>query len=244
MHPRLYIPIAAGCLLAIALASAQTALIGTLREDQPVVTNETDQVALAALADWTATGSVTRLTGPDTWLETANGTTTQYTVSIVAVVTPDTQSVVVVVAEIGAANYEEIVPQPGDIWPWVADRYSGAGGWNLRGGPPWRVYDELGQGSDTTQETPVAGAFDHIDYSISFEWGGAITNQVTITNTAPLITQPTFIILADQVESNTAAIAAIPLPPTNIINGWLVWDSGSNRFWTVTATNLRFYVWP
>jgi len=30
---------------------------------------------------------------------------------------------------------------------------------------------------------------------------------------------------------------------TNQIGGWQVWDSGSNRFWTVTATNLRFYVW-
>lgn len=40
-----------------------------------------------------------------------------------------------------------------------------------------------------------------------------------------------------------AAIDAIPLPPTNAVAGWLVWDSGSNCYWQVTATNLRFYVW-
>ena len=40
-----------------------------------------------------------------------------------------------------------------------------------------------------------------------------------------------------------AAIDAIPLPPTNAVAGWLVWDSGSNVYWRVTATNLRFYVW-
>ena len=39
------------------------------------------------------------------------------------------------------------------------------------------------------------------------------------------------------------AIDAIPIPPTNAIAGWLVWDSGSNVYWRVTATNLRFYVW-
>ena len=39
------------------------------------------------------------------------------------------------------------------------------------------------------------------------------------------------------------AIDAIPLPPTNAVAGWLVWDSGSNCYWQVTATNLRFYVW-
>jgi hypothetical protein len=38
-------------------------------------------------------------------------------------------------------------------------------------------------------------------------------------------------------------IDAIPLPPTNDVAGWLVWDSGSNCYWQVTATNLRFYVW-
>jgi len=38
-----------------------------------------------------------------------------------------------------------------------------------------------------------------------------------------------------------AQIAAIP---TNMISGWFVWDSGSNVFWKVSATNLRFYVWP
>jgi hypothetical protein len=41
-----------------------------------------------------------------------------------------------------------------------------------------------------------------------------------------------------------AAIDAIPLPPTNAVAGWLVWDAGSNVFWRVSATNLRFYVWP
>ena len=40
-----------------------------------------------------------------------------------------------------------------------------------------------------------------------------------------------------------AAIDAIPLPPTNAVAGWLVWDTGSNCYWQVTATNLRFYVW-
>lgn len=44
-------------------------------------------------------------------------------------------------------------------------------------------------------------------------------------------------------SSNAEAIAAIPIPPTNAIVGWLVWDSGSNRYWRVSATNLRFYVW-
>jgi len=39
------------------------------------------------------------------------------------------------------------------------------------------------------------------------------------------------------------AIDAIPLPPTNTVAGWLVWDTGSNCYWQVTATNLRFYVW-
>ena len=39
------------------------------------------------------------------------------------------------------------------------------------------------------------------------------------------------------------AIDAIPLPPTNAVAGWLVWDSGSNCYWQVTAKNLRFYVW-
>ena len=39
------------------------------------------------------------------------------------------------------------------------------------------------------------------------------------------------------------AIDAIPLPPTNAVVGWLVWDEGSNVYWRVTATNLRFYVW-
>ena len=37
--------------------------------------------------------------------------------------------------------------------------------------------------------------------------------------------------------------AALDLIPTNTSNGWLVWDSGSNCFWRVVATNLRFYVW-
>ena len=41
-----------------------------------------------------------------------------------------------------------------------------------------------------------------------------------------------------------AAIDLIPLPPTNTVKGWLVWDSGSNRWWEVSVTNLRFYVWP
>jgi hypothetical protein len=40
-----------------------------------------------------------------------------------------------------------------------------------------------------------------------------------------------------------AAIDAIPLPPTNVVAGWLVWDTGSNCYWRVSATNLRFYVW-
>jgi len=39
------------------------------------------------------------------------------------------------------------------------------------------------------------------------------------------------------------AIDAIPLPPTNAVAGWLVWDTGSNVYWRVSATNLRFYVW-
>ena len=37
-----------------------------------------------------------------------------------------------------------------------------------------------------------------------------------------------------------AQVAAIP---TNVVGGWLVWDSGSNVYWRVSATNLRFYVW-
>jgi len=40
-----------------------------------------------------------------------------------------------------------------------------------------------------------------------------------------------------------AEIDAIPLPPTNAVAGWLVWDTGSNCYWRVSATNLRFYVW-
>lgn len=40
-----------------------------------------------------------------------------------------------------------------------------------------------------------------------------------------------------------ADIAAIPLPPTNVVAGWLVWDAGSNCYWRVVATNLRFYVY-
>lgn len=39
------------------------------------------------------------------------------------------------------------------------------------------------------------------------------------------------------------AIDAIPLPPTNVVSGWLVWDAGSNCYWRVSATNLRFYIW-
>lgn len=37
-------------------------------------------------------------------------------------------------------------------------------------------------------------------------------------------------------------IRDIPYPPQNTANGWLVWDAGSNVYWRVTVTNLRFYV--
>jgi hypothetical protein len=66
--------------------------------------------------------------------------------------------------------------------------------------------------------------------------GSCVIDYGTITNRAPQASEATVIILADKVD-------AIPLPPTNAINGWLVWDGGSNRYWRVSATNLRFYVW-
>ena len=50
-------------------------------------------------------------------------------------------------------------------------------------------------------------------------------------------------ITADSYTLNGQTITEWPTAPTNTSNGWLVWDSGSNCFWRVVATNLRFYVW-
>ncbi|MDA3925195.1 MAG: hypothetical protein PF904_10915 [Kiritimatiellae bacterium] len=40
-----------------------------------------------------------------------------------------------------------------------------------------------------------------------------------------------------------AAIAAIPLPPTNVISGFLLWDAGSNMWTTVIMSNGLLSVW-
>ncbi len=39
-----------------------------------------------------------------------------------------------------------------------------------------------------------------------------------------------------------AAIAAIPLPPTNAVSGWLLYDSGSNVWLQVSVSNFSFTV--
>jgi hypothetical protein len=74
-------------------------------------------------------------------------------------------------------------------------------------------------------------------------WRPLVTNAYPLARLADL---PSIVGLATTgdlaVVSSTLAeeIAAIP---TNVVGGWLVWDSGSNRYWRVSATNLRFYVW-
>lgn len=37
-------------------------------------------------------------------------------------------------------------------------------------------------------------------------------------------------------------IAKIPLPPSNVSSGWLLWDAGSNVYWVVTVSNLSFTI--
>ena len=76
--------------------------------------------------------------------------------------------------------------------------------------------------------------------------GSCVIDYVPVTNSYPLATTND---IAAHAADGTAhpdireAIDAIPLPPTNAVAGWLVWDTGSNCYWQVTATNLRFYVW-
>lgn len=43
--------------------------------------------------------------------------------------------------------------------------------------------------------------------------------------------------------SNAPLLARLDRTPTNAVAGMLIWDSGSNRYWRVACTNLRFYVW-
>jgi hypothetical protein len=83
------------------------------------------------------------------------------------------------------------------------------------------------------------------------DWAYFVTNSYALATLGDLAPLPTFADLnasnnADRAYADAdirAAIDAIPLPPTNAVAGWLVWDSGSNCYWQVTATNLRFYVW-
>ena len=75
-----------------------------------------------------------------------------------------------------------------------------------------------------------------------------ITNTysiATVAGTALMITAHATDPAAHPDRPNYAAVTNIVgnMMSTNHIGGWRVWDSGSNRFWTVNATDLRFFVW-
>lgn len=99
-----------------------------------------------------------------------------------------------------------------------------------------------------TGHVATAGYADAATSAYSADWAAEATYATDAGRADDLLPDGTAVqrIAADIAAATNdirAAIDAIPLPPTNTVAGWLVWDSGSNCYWQVTATNLRFYVW-
>ena len=79
---------------------------------------------------------------------------------------------------------------------------------------------------------PDRPTFDSVTNIASAAAGSTNAAHLAATNPHPQYATPSGV-------SNIVSAYSIP---TNVVLGWRVWDSGSNRFWTVVATNLRFYV--
>lgn len=183
--------------------------------------------------------------GTNSWAVLANGTQQVYVVSYSQVVCTDTTVVRVASAIVDMEEPPDYSAAVGDIWAWNPAGYYERQNWKLLAG--WRVRDEHGDASNNIGASPTNIVYYHDTFwELSFEFPLA-TNSVPVTNIYPLARS------ADLAAHNAdgsahadirAAIDAIPLPPTNAVAGWFVWDSGSNVFWRVSATNLRFYVWP
>jgi hypothetical protein len=123
---------------------------------------------------------------------------------------------------------DDIKASPGDEDVWIADDDTSALPQILR------HYDSM----ITLDEDTIV-----LDYERT-----SITNTysiATVAGTALMITAHATDPAAHPDRPNYAAVTNIVgnMMSTNHIGGWRVWDSGSNRFWTVNATDLRFFVW-
>ena len=236
----------------------------TMTNWQARVNALTNGAALGATAlqpSWAATGTVwaaERLGGTGSWTTVENGTNWLYTVTATNALSDDTSRLIVatVGGDMGDPVGDGRMAETGDVWIWdgASSRYiSAESSWGMETGGPtvWGVRDANSRVS--SQQTAPTNLFTSTEWTISFIYG-TLTNSVPVTNRVQVTTEPTVTILTqdavDTHDTNTTAhadireaIDAIPLPPTNAVAGWLVWDTGSNCYWQVTATNLRFYVW-
>lgn len=100
------------------------------------------------------------------------------------------------------------------------------------------IWAKIGTGEPilpaTLTATPPMGGDPDAIGSVTIDWHVTSNKYYALAIDDDLKTRPTY-----QTVSNMLSAYSIP---TNVVVGWRVWDAGSNRFWTVCATNLRFYV--
>jgi hypothetical protein len=171
-----------------------------------------DAAALAALA----TNRVTRLSGADTWVETANGTTTQYTAVI------DTNRLYIVST---SSNFNG--PPAGSVF--ARTNSLGEGVYFLRVGSETDYVQIEGDSTLLTSQGDVdiyehhGGAF-AVPMSLAAlsapAVGSCVVDYVPTTNAASMVTTPTVVKLADQIAANTDAIAAGDTKYLSSTPGW------------------------
>lgn len=81
----------------------------------------------------------------------------------------------------------------------------------------------------------TATVYEHFTFTTS------IVDAVAFKSDLTTFTSKSYVDAAD--TSNRLAIAAIPLPPTNAVSGWMLYDAGSNVWLQVSVSNLSFTVW-
>jgi len=108
----------------------------------------------------------------------------------------------------------------------------------------WVIYDGLGTGYGQPGITGL-GDYEKTEEAPVIEFGSGNFEEFFLLSRTNIVTVSTVTNLIPIASESyvDAAVAAIPLPPTNLISGWLLYDVGSNTYNTVIMSNGFLSVW-
>lgn len=221
---------------AVGADKATVTQVNQVAEDLQTASNDLAQ-AVQDVQTYTETNLTTRLSAADdtSWTEIVNGTQMLYTVH--EGLATNSNQLLIYDSAFSSLGIRTMNRYDTDLWRVIGynDEWNVAG--DYYGNNNFVVGSGQSEGGEYLSYTMVdPNDFVSFPKLFAFEeyqggntgWVALVTSPIMVTNSEPIITE--------------AAMSAAIFAPTNAVSGWLLYDSGSNVWLTVTVSNLSFKV--